>query len=746
MFLHSTLRAAGLFAACLIGTSVAVSAQVRHPGQPAAPLLDDRVPTYELPAPDADMLRAEDALDEQLGPGPLRFGVMVPSPHDFDAAAEWSVSSDGELLVGRLRLHAPGAHSLGLEFAQWFLPEQGELFVYDDDMTHVFGAYTHEEQIPTTGEFVIEPFPGDTAIVEYSQPLDVVDRPRIELRGVIYDYRDVFALEASLDAQSGGLGDGGCDKVHVNCPEGDPYDLQKRSTVRTLYFGGLCSASLINNVENDGTQYVYTAQHCGQGSTTVFRFNYQTPGCGGGGAPTNQNVAGAQVLASDTDTDGRLLRITGNIPDFYNPYYAGWTRSTSNPTFGMSMHHPGGTPKRISIDVNGGGKSQQGFIGIGTVRVWNMNFQVGVTEGGSSGGPLFNQDGRIIGTLTGGPVSPCTIAYYGRFFNFWNDQNLGQWLDPNGTGVTAIDGFDPFSNQSVPDITSIDPASGPEGGFTQVTLSGSGFVGVSSLTFDGTEALGFDVVNDSTIVLQTPPGSAGTSVDVRVQNNAGADTVANGYTYVVNPPPAISSLSPDQGLVTGGTIVTLAGSNVLGITDVRFGGVSATSLEVINSTALQVTTPAVAGTGLVDVEAIGNGSDIIVDGFDYVAAGQFISIGTGHPGSAGVAPVLFGSGDLTPGGTGFTLTGSAILPNAPGVMFVSLVEGAAPFKDGTLYTVPIVLQVNVTANFIGLLSLPGSLDASVPPGTEFVTQLAFSDAAASQGVSLSNALKIVVGG
>lgn len=740
----SALLRAGKLPLCLLAVSVSAAAQVRHPGTPAAPLLDDRIPTYELAAPDVEMLMAEDAVNEQLGPGPLRFGEMVPTPTSFNESADWSVTSDGELLVGRMRLHAPGAKSLGVEFAQYHLPDEGKLFIYDDDLVHVFGAYTQEEQIPT-GEFVIEPFPGETVILEYSQPSSLGTRPLIELRGAIYDYRDVFAMEAALDAQTG-IGDGGCDKVHVNCPEGDPFPLQKRSTVRTISGGGLCSGSLINNTLSDGTQYIYTAQHCGQGSTTVFRFNYQTPGCGGGGAPTNQNVSGAQLLAADTDTDGRLMRITGNIPDSYNPYYAGWTRSTSNPTFGMSMHHPGGTPKRISIDSNGGGKSQQGFIGIGTVRVWNMNFQVGVTEGGSSGGPLFNQDGRIIGTLTGGPTSPCTISYYGRFYNFWNDQNIGQWLDPNNTGLTSVDGFDPFSNQSAPSISSISPSSGPEGGFTTITLSGSGFVGVSTATFDGVDALSVSVVNDSTLELQVPPGVAGTSVDVRVQNNVGFDVEVDGYTYTANPAPSISSLSPDTGLTNGGTTVTIAGANVLGVTSVTFGGVPGTNVQIVSPTALTVVTPSVASNGPVDVEVIGNGSDVIVDGFTFVFQGQFISIEPGHPGSNNITPLFIGTGDLSPGGSGFTLTSAAILPNAQGVLWVSLTEAAAPFKGGTLYPVPILLTVPVAADFIGLLSIPGVIDSSVPSGSEFVLQLGFADPGASAGVSLSNGLKLVVGG
>ena len=113
-------------------------------------------------------------------------------------------------------------------------------------------------------------------------------------------------------------------------------------------------------------------------------------------------------------------------------------------------------------------------------------------------------------------------------------------------------------------------------------------------------------------------------------------------------------------------------------------------------------------------------------------------------GSVGI-PNLEGSGDLSPGGVGFTLTTNALLPFTAGVTWVSLTEGAVPFKGGTIYSFPILLEFNVAANLFGIVILPGAIDNSIAPGTEFVLQQAFADPGAVKGVSLTNGLKLTIG-
>lgn len=525
-----------LSALALAGASLG---QVRFPGEPQGQkyTLSNSIPTFDIPAPDVNLLKHEDLRPHT---GPLRYGVVIPTFIDMVSDGAYEVTAD-DRVVFRVKITSAEAYSLGLEFSKFDLPPGGQLFLYDDSFQNTFGSYEAVNVIPETGEFVIEPFPGSSVIVEYSQPLSAMKLGQIEIRSAIYDYMNVFDMERSLEQleqMSGPQLKGSCALVDVNCPDGNPYPNQKRATMRTLYGGGLCSASLINNVLSDGTRYVYTANHCGQGTTTVFRFNYQTSGCATGSAPANQQVSGCAVLASDVDTDGRLLRISNAIPTNYNPYFAGWSRSTSNLTFGMSMHHPGGGVKKISIDNNGGGQTTGNFQGIGSVKVWSMTFNVGATEGGSSGGPLFDQNNRIRGALTGGPGSPCNVSLYGRFYNFFNEASIGQWLDPNTTNVTAIDGFDPITPPTPPTISTVNPTSVQAFGPGIVTLTGTGFTGATAVTVNGVALApfsGFQVASDTQLTFTPPAPTALGSVNVTVTNSAGT-SAAKQITYTETQP------------------------------------------------------------------------------------------------------------------------------------------------------------------------------------------------------------------
>ncbi|MCB9899251.1 MAG: IPT/TIG domain-containing protein [Planctomycetes bacterium] len=738
--MRRSLLGAAAFAAALFVLPSALSAQIRSPGEPAAPLLQSAPTVLDVPAPDVALLVQEDAMNEARGIWPLRYGVPVSLPFDLADAGAFEITSDGRRLAGRVRIEAPGAYSLGVEFARFDLPPGGAVFLYDDTLSTVYGAYTAQNEGPDGG-FAVEPFPGDSVVIEYSQPADQPYDAHITLRQVVYDYRDVFALESSLND---GTYAGGC-TLDVNCPEGDPYELQKRCTVRTLYSGFLCSGSILNNTANDQTPYLYTANHCSTGSSVVVRFKYQRSGCGTGTAPTTFSMSGAQLLANDVDTDGRLLRLNNPIPANFEPYYSGWSRSTSNLTFGLSMHHPSGGPKCISIDTNGGGQGNSNFIGIGLVKVWFMKFQVGGTLGGSSGGPLFDQNLRVRGALTGGPDTDCTNSQYGRFYNFWTEANIGQWLDPLGSGVTNLDGLDPFADLSAATLASIGPTSGPAGGFTSVTFHGSGFDGLLSVKFGGVEAKSFSVTNDTTLTAVSPTGTAGATVPVSVTDTFGTATLANAFTYTANPAPSIDTLMPDSGLVVGGTVVTMTGTNALGVTEVRFDGVPGTNLVVQSATQLKVTTPAGAGTGPVDVLVVGNGNDLLVDGFRYFTTGSFTTLSPGLAGGSGIAPIMLGSGDLVPGGSGFSLTTVAALPNAPGVMLISFSQAAVAFKGGTLFTFPVAASFDIQVNALGQVPLFVPLDASIPAGISFVIQQLFADPGAPAGVSMTNGLLITLG-
>jgi len=124
--------------------------------------------------------------------------------------------------------------------------------------------------------------------------------------------------------------------------------------------------------------------------------------------------------------------------------------------------------------------------------------------------------------------------------------------------------------------------------------------------------------------------------------------------------------------------------------------------------------------------------------------GQFIDIGPGIGGVLG-APQLSGEGELSPGSSqGFAIVLSKAQPLSAGMLFVSTGQGAAPFKGGTFYPIPIQLNVAVATNVMGGDSILGSMPLGMPAGTSFVLQAWTVDVTAPESYGGSNGLKLVV--
>lgn len=320
-------------------------------------------------------------------------------------------------------------------------------------------------------------------------------------------------------------------------------------------------------------------------------------------------------------------------------------------------------------------------------------------------------------------------------------------VQKSGTGHASLSNAFPIDIGAPlgdpPLISSIDPTLGPAGGFDAVTIDGQGFTGTTSVKFGGVEASSFTVNSSTSITADTPPGVLFTFADVTVSDNDGTDTLAQAYFYSFNPPPDIATVTPNQGPSDGGNRVELSGLSVVGVADVQFDGVSGTDVEVTSATTLQVTAP--AGTlGPADVTAFGTGSDTILGGYTYVDPGQFVNIGPGVGGALG-EPLFTGTGSLVPASpTGFDLHVSNVFPSTFMTLYVSVGQGAFPFKGGTFYPVPILLQFGLAADIFGEVNLHSTIPGTTPSGAAFVMQCWMSDISAPFFVSGSNGLKAII--
>ncbi len=146
----------------------------------------------------------------------------------------------------------------------------------------------------------------------------------------------------------------------------------------------------------------------------------------------------------------------------------------------------------------------------------------------------------------------------------------------------------------VPTVTKISPAIGWPAGGTVVTITGTNFLSGATVSFGQNSATSVTFQSQTSLKATTPPSTnkADGAVNVTVTNpDSQAATLSNGFMYQY-PAPAITTLSPITGLPTGGTVVTITGTNFLLGATVAFGQNSATKVTFVSKTTLTATAPA----------------------------------------------------------------------------------------------------------------------------------------------------------
>lgn len=441
--------------------AVVFSTSAQEGATPASWEWFDQIPeiaSIELPSLDAQRVAQEDAEMEAAG-GMLNNGRVVFSSHDMTTEGSWSVLPDGSRIC-RFRLKSPGALAIGVYFDSFYLPEGSSLYAYDPQLSYWIGPMDSKENNDHM-RFVTGQVFGDDIILEYHEPADLVETPVLNIRGAGNFYRHVYDYRNEDEAR----GSDPC-QVDVACPEGENWQEQKDAVVRLQItdgqFIGLCSGVLMNTTAGDFRQYLLSALHCAEGVSAAdlnflqVKFNYERPICGAGFYPQNRNKTGVTLLADSNDGGGAsgsdfiLFEIEDYIDDSWNPYFAGWRSSTSTSPNGVGIHHPSGDIKKISTYTENLVSVWVGAPGSHWSVEWaETETNHGVTEGGSSGSPIFDNNKYVVGTLTGGGSfcnQPLADDYYGKMsYHFSSNPNpasekLKLWLDPAGTNANTLNG------------------------------------------------------------------------------------------------------------------------------------------------------------------------------------------------------------------------------------------------------------------------------------------------------------------
>jgi IPT/TIG domain len=224
-------------------------------------------------------------------------------------------------------------------------------------------------------------------------------------------------------------------------------------------------------------------------------------------------------------------------------------------------------------------------------------------------------------------------------------------------GASATSNNDKYTYVPPPTVMSISPSSGPTAGGTIVTITGTNFTSGSTVSFASTGATGVTVNGARTQITATAPAGTG-AVDVTVTTPGGTSATGapDRYTYVRAP--TVTGITPSTGPATGGTPVTITGTNLTSATAVNFGSKPGT-ITADGATTITATAPAGA-TGTVHVTvttAGGTSATSAADQYTYVGGPTVTSISPSAGPASGATTVTI-NGTLLSGPTAVDFGGT----------------------------------------------------------------------------------------
>lgn len=552
------------------------------------------VPTLTLPELDNAVLLARelDARKPDRAPAfaEVRTVDVRPTTHGV-----WTDNGDGTT-TWKLRISSPTAHSLNLGFTEFWMPAGGELYLSTGrkENWQVQGPYTPSDN-EVHNELWTPMVDGDELVIEVTLPVTEQANLRLWLTHVNHDFLD---FDRNLKS-------GSCN-VDVVCGAADGFpivdlygDIIRSVAVISTGGGTFCTGFLVNNTRNDGTPYFMTANHCGinagNAPSLVTYWNFENSTCrapgsgasgGGGDGVLGTNNTGAIWRASNPASDMTIVELDDPVNPAADAFFAGWDNSYDVPTDTViAVHHPSTDEKRISFTFqqtyftagfNGAPDATNG------THLHIPDWDIGTTEPGSSGSPVFDRFHRLRGQLHGGQAACGNDAYdtYGSVASSWEgggspSSRLRDWLDPDDTGVTFIDGVDVNAPQASINAGPADQSvCGTDASVYTVSVGG-GFAGDVQLTIE-------DLPANLNASYSQNPAAPGSTVLLTVTPSAGAEgqfaftlTGQNGsdtdqsmlrLTVSAGSPEAVTVTSPGSFAMNVSLSPTLVWAQVIGAT------------------------------------------------------------------------------------------------------------------------------------------------------------------------------------
>jgi lysyl endopeptidase len=322
-------------------------------------------------------------------------------------------SADGGLTWSGV-VRSPGASALRLYFSPFDLPEGAELYVYGPEQ-QAFGPYTGRGPVDDRRLWT-NTVRGEEVHLQLRLPAGS-QRTRLVVSALGYMGK---ALPGALEAATSSLcpGNASC-VVNAGCASIPTAIRPARDAIADILFASgrfyyLCTGGLLADSDLASTiPYFLTAHHCistsGEASSLETYFDYETtcssPDCGApfDESPRDPDTLGATLKSSNNTGDYTLLQLS-SVPDTGDGVetYLGWSTgavANSDGTHLYRISHPAGFPQAYSEHDVDTSKVTCSSWPRGN---WIYSRDIlGATEGGSSGSPVLNSSGQVVGQLSG---------------------------------------------------------------------------------------------------------------------------------------------------------------------------------------------------------------------------------------------------------------------------------------------------------------------------------------------------------
>ncbi len=392
-----------------------------------------------------------------------------------------------------LKLHSNSAKGFQFLFKEFMIPEGGQLHFYTPDKTYIYGAYTHRNNGPI-GKFATRILPGNDIIIEYFEPHHS-PVGKLLINKFVHVFQDL--TKKSFNRDMGFEESGNC-TINSGCFE--EFREESNGVVLRAYYneqfelGGFCSGAMVNSTEPNEylkSPYYLTAEHCVKRTDPddvevdgnynyyydwIFYFNYESEGCSN---PSYDPIFDSKTLrggylkslgkqyAYDNNgtnigkTDYALLELADKPQKYFPVTYLGWDRRNLTSGNVINISHPRGDIKKIAIS-NDFPNLEDNVTACNSRPLvsYEVFWDSGVTQSGSSGSPLLSNEGRIIGILHGG-ISRCVDSHpelcsengyingpdaFSRFSYAWDHPTMEHsemylFLDPLNTNTSYLNHY-----------------------------------------------------------------------------------------------------------------------------------------------------------------------------------------------------------------------------------------------------------------------------------------------------------------